>query len=184
MTASRHRVDGLDPRMPFRDAAALVVEARASRLLTRVDELHERGDPDSVHDARVAARRMRAALELFRPCFPPPKLRRALRETRRTAGRLGEQRDTDVAAAWVESVLASCGAAERPGVNAFLRELRDHREANAVDLAAARAAIGGDRLRSALAALGEPPGGAADGTRNAKGDSRPPPPARRDGATP
>src|SRR5256885_13970967 len=57
--------------------------------------LHD-GEPEAIHDARVATRRMRAALRLIRPLISDEHrkpLARALRKLRR---QLGEARDLDV----------------------------------------------------------------------------------------
>jgi CHAD domain-containing protein len=56
-----------------------------------------RGDPDAIHDARVATRRLRAALDLLEPMLgevkPLAMLRKTLRRLRR---QLGPLRDLDV----------------------------------------------------------------------------------------
>ena len=57
---------------------------------TRVGE-----DPESLHDMRVAARRMRAAMALFSPALPA-RAGRMRQELRWIGGVLGEVRDTDI----------------------------------------------------------------------------------------
>lgn len=52
-------------------------------------------DPEALHDMRVAARRLRAALQVFRP-FLPPELQRFREEIAWIARALGEVRDLDV----------------------------------------------------------------------------------------
>ena len=42
-------------------------------------------DPERVHDMRVATRRLRAAMEVFEPCFPRKRFRKALREVKALA---------------------------------------------------------------------------------------------------
>ena len=46
---------------------------------------------------RVATRRLRAAIEVFWPCFPPKQGKRILAEVKALADALGERRDRDVA---------------------------------------------------------------------------------------
>src|SRR5690606_28341920 len=53
-------------------------------------------DTDYLHRMRVASRRLRAALPLFSPCFPPKRCDRWMRETRRDTRALGAARDADV----------------------------------------------------------------------------------------
>jgi len=57
---------------------------------TRVGE-----DPEALHDMRVAARRMRAAMALFSPALPA-RAERLRQELRWIGGVLGEVRDTDI----------------------------------------------------------------------------------------
>ena len=64
-------------------------------------------DIERVHDMRVATRRLRAALEIFGPCFPRQELKAALRQVKELADALGERRDRDVAIATLEDIRES-----------------------------------------------------------------------------
>src|SRR5258708_19947575 len=60
-------VPGLDARSPLRQAAKLLLEARLLDVRLYEPQLAEGGAPEKpVHDMRVALRRLRAALRLFR----------------------------------------------------------------------------------------------------------------------
>ena len=61
------------------------------------------GDIERVHDMRVATRRLRAALEVFEPCFPKKRLSAALSEVKALADALGERRDRDVTIAALDA---------------------------------------------------------------------------------
>src|SRR2546423_3425413 len=64
------------------------------------------GDPDAVHDMRVATRRSRSTLRTFRPLFDPTVQR--LRDELRWLGQaLGQVRDGDVMAARLAAALAA-----------------------------------------------------------------------------
>ena len=63
---------------------------------------------------RVATRRLRAALEIFEPCFPPKELSAALAQVKAIADALGERRDRDVAIAALEELAAGMPAPDRP----------------------------------------------------------------------
>lgn len=66
-------------------------------LTAEINEVRARNeDIEYVHRARVASRRLRAALPLFQKCFPPKKSKRWLKEIRKVTRALGEARDTDV----------------------------------------------------------------------------------------
>ena len=81
-------------------------------------------DIERVHDMRVATRRLRAALEIFGPCFPRGELKAALREVKALADALGERRDRDVAIAALEDIAESMAAPDRPGIETLIARLR------------------------------------------------------------
>lgn len=62
---------------------------------TRIGE-----DVEALHDMRVAARRMRAAMDLFAPALPV-RARRLREELRWIASRLGQVRDLDTQLEWI-----------------------------------------------------------------------------------
>lgn len=73
-----------------------IITVQAGRLHKQYEGVIKGEDPEAVHDARVAARRMRSALFFFAPWLPP-KVERELRRRLRTLGRvLGPVRDLDV----------------------------------------------------------------------------------------
>jgi CHAD domain-containing protein len=77
---------------------------------------------------RVATRRLRAALEVFEPCFPGKEYRRALREVKSLADALGERRDRDVTIKAVRSFGGEMPSADQPGINALVDRLRSEQE--------------------------------------------------------
>jgi CHAD domain-containing protein len=66
-------------------------------------------DPEHVHRMRVASRRLRAALPVFKPCFPRKKFRKWQKEIKAITTLLGEARDLDVQIAFVEEYLRGHG---------------------------------------------------------------------------
>jgi CHAD domain-containing protein len=81
------------------DRKAWRIVARRSRhlLATRKDAVG-RGDPDSIHDLRVATRRLQEALDLFAPVLPTREGRRLRRRARQMRRHLAALRDADVIA--------------------------------------------------------------------------------------
>ena len=73
-------------------------------------------DIERVHDMRVATRRLRAALEVFEPCFPRKRFKATLREVKALADALGERRDRDVTIAALGEYAEAISLADRPGV--------------------------------------------------------------------
>jgi CHAD domain-containing protein len=66
-----------------------------------IDGVKTSEDSEYIHRMRVASRRLRAALPLFRPCFPQKQYRRWMQEITSITRALGEARDTDVQIAFL-----------------------------------------------------------------------------------
>ncbi|HZC74456.1 MAG TPA: CHAD domain-containing protein [Gaiellaceae bacterium] len=136
--ARAHKVPGLNGNATFGQAAASAVQVRSQEVFAFGDGVLDTGDPDGVHDMRVATRRLRAALEIFAPCFPKDEQRALLREVKALADALGERRDPDVQIEALEKLKGELGQGERTGVNGLVAELR------------ARQRLGNERLEEAL----------------------------------
>ena len=116
---------------PFAVAAAAVVAVRTRELFEAADGVLDTSDIERVHDMRVATRRLRAALEVFEPCFPKRRFRAVLKEVKVLADALGERRDRDVHIADLSEFESHVRPADRPGVRSFVAHLRDEQaEAN------------------------------------------------------
>jgi CHAD domain-containing protein len=112
-------------------AAAKIVSVRSEELAEHARGVLDTGDIERVHDMRVATRRLRAALEVFEPCFPGKSYKQALREVKRLADGLGERRDRDVAIKSLHAFNDQMPAADRRGVSSLIDRLRDEQaEAN------------------------------------------------------
>ncbi len=101
--ASARKVE-LDCGGSFAEAAARAVAVRSEEVFAHAEGVLEIGEVERVHDMRVATRRLRAALEIFAPAFPPKRHRKALKRVKRLADALGERRDADVEIALLESL--------------------------------------------------------------------------------
>jgi CHAD domain-containing protein len=82
---------------------AAFLDANARTLLTLLPALRD-GRVDAVHDARVATRRLRAALGILEPGGDHSHLDEAAQLARRTARALGRVRDLDVALALLDDL--------------------------------------------------------------------------------
>lgn len=142
----------LDAQAPFADAAAETVRVRAAELFALLDGPL---DVDGVHDARVATRRLRAALEIYAPCFPAKRHRRVLGEVKRLTGGLGARRDPDVALEAIERFAAELGVAGREDVGRLRAEILAERDRGDATVAAALARARERDLHGALIALAE-----------------------------
>jgi CHAD domain-containing protein len=122
--ARAREVPGFDCDEPFGDAAARVVEVRAAEVFEQADGVLDMDDIERLHDMRVATRRLRAALEVFEPCFPAKKHRKALKRVKALADALGERRDRDVEIEFLEGFAIESPDADRPAVEALIERLR------------------------------------------------------------
>lgn len=122
---------GFDCGEAFARAGKRVVAVRAEEVFEHSDGVLEIDDIEKLHDMRVATRRLRAALEVFEPCFPAKRHRKALKRVKALADALGERRDRDVAIEFLAGFAAEAPAADRPAVEALIEGLRgEQRQAN------------------------------------------------------
>jgi CHAD domain-containing protein len=88
---------------PIAEGARRILRRTFERLLARLDAVEKDEDPEDVHDARVATRRLRASLQIVEGVFDTDLLRKLRRGLRQIARSLGAVRDYDV---FLESVCA------------------------------------------------------------------------------
>jgi CHAD domain-containing protein len=150
--AKARPIPELDDDDPYALAAARVVEIRARELREHSAGVLDSSDIERVHDMRVATRRLRAALEVFEPCFPPKPFRAALKEVKALADALGERRDRDVHIAALGDFSASIGRPDRPGVDSLVSRLREEQQAANLRL---EPFVDQQRLRALVARLDE-----------------------------
>ena len=151
--AKAREIEGFAEAGSFAEAAALAVEVRTDELFSFGEGVLDTTDIERVHDMRVASRRLRAALEIFAPCFPKQAHRRVLSDVKALADSLGERRDRDVRIAQLEGISKSLAEDDHPGVTELIRALRaEQRAANTV-VAEELEAIEESGLRSRLLAL-------------------------------
>src|SRR5207302_6077556 len=90
------------------DEDPLTAYLRAQRDAIRDNDQGVRdGDPEAVHDMRVATRRMRSTLRTFRPLLDATRTEPLRRELHWLAGLLGAVRDGDVMAARLAEAIAA-----------------------------------------------------------------------------
>ena len=152
---ARARQVEFDCEEPFASAAARVVAVRAAEVFAQTQGVLDLKSPERVHDMRVATRRLRAAMEVFEPCFPRKRFRKALIEVKALADALGARRDLDVEAGFLERLVPEADAGNREGVAALLAGLREERLRANDDLAPFVAAERLEKLRRRLRRLVE-----------------------------
>jgi CHAD domain-containing protein len=123
--AKARPIEGLRAEEPYASAAAKIVSVRASEVAEHSRDVLDVTDIERVHDMRVASRRLRAALEVFAPCFPRDAHRELLREVKALADALGRRRDPDVQIAELTKLREQLPAEDHPGVDVLIARARE-----------------------------------------------------------
>ena len=92
--AKARRVRGIKPRKGLRENAQRVISVRLEEVLSWQEALADPAQVVELHNMRIAAKRLRYALEIFDVCFPDSK--DVLREVTGIQEDLGEIHDLDV----------------------------------------------------------------------------------------
>ena len=128
--AKAEAIHGLGEDDAYAEVAATVVTVRSRELFEHSSGVLDVDDIERVHNMRVATRRLRAALEVFEPCFSPKLFKRSLKQVKSLADALGERRDRDVTIAALVEFAADVSAADRPGIESLINRLRDEQRAS------------------------------------------------------
>jgi CHAD domain-containing protein len=151
--AKARDIPGLHGQMTYAQAARATIATRADELFDLSADVLDTGDIERVHDMRVAARRLRAVLEIYEPCFPRKAHRAVLAEVKALADALGARRDPDVQLAALDRFIHAVGDTERPGIAVFQERLRTEQRVGNDTLAAALARAQRVDLRGRLLTL-------------------------------
>ncbi len=95
-SAPRRQATVLDPKATVAEALQALGQAGLTHLCAGLEALRERPEPDAVHQARVATRRLRALLKIFKPLTGDEAARRLDEELDWLAGEFDAARDLDV----------------------------------------------------------------------------------------
>jgi CHAD domain-containing protein len=117
----------LPPDCANRQALRLIGRAGLAHLLANQACLLDNGDPEAVHQARVALRRLRSALSLFKPLLNDPESEAVRGELRWMQHCLGAARDNDVLLADIILPLERLYHGE-PGYAALIGEIGRRRQ--------------------------------------------------------
>jgi CHAD domain-containing protein len=133
----------LDTSLGVEDALVLALGHLTEVLLWFAPAAHAGAKPEGVHQARVAMRRLRSLLRVFRPACDGAALRDFDGAMKQLAAALGPARDWDV---FLTGLGAEVSAAlpEEPRIGALLRAARQQRDAA---YAALRPVLDGPVLR-------------------------------------
>ncbi|MFM9108776.1 MAG: CHAD domain-containing protein [Chloroflexota bacterium] len=139
--------------------ARKVLRVRLAEFDSHGAAVDQPGDPEALHDLRIAAKRLRYTLEVFRPEFGDAGVA-GLAGVKEIQERLGVLHDRDVRIALVESELAAQDLDElaRSGLERMLVAERAGRESAYEAFRAGWEEAGRSGLRAGLGALARKPG--------------------------
>jgi CHAD domain-containing protein len=146
----------LNAEMTFPEAASVTISTRSHELFACADRVLDTEDIERVHDMRVASRRLRAALEVFAPCFERVEHKDLLREVKHLADALGRRRDPDVQIAGLEQLREELPASDHPGIEVLVTRAREQQAAGNMALREALEAALTHDLRGRLEELARP----------------------------
>ncbi len=124
----------MTPRLDWdadRDSAQRAARVVALHALASVNEARERirkRDRDSIHDFRVAVRRLRSWMHVFRPVLDDTLQKKTRRRLRRLARATANLRDLDVQIAWLRAERAALGEGRLEAAGWIIRSLRAERK--------------------------------------------------------
>ncbi len=143
--------------MPASEAALVSMRPSIARFLALEPAVRLGVDPEAIHHMRVAARRIRTALRIFRGAVPGWS--ESLRdEIRWVASKLGEVRDLDVQRMSLASALEDLAPEERGVVHSLDDHLAGRRADAHARLLEELDSIRFERIRREVVALGRGPG--------------------------
>ena len=133
----------LDPALDVEAALVLALGHLVEVVLWHAPAAHSGAKPDGVHQMRVAIRRLRSLLRVFRPACDGPALRQFDAALKQLADVLGPARDWDVFLGGLGAEI-SAALPDEPRLAALLRAARQRRDAA---YAALRPVLDGPVLR-------------------------------------
>jgi CHAD domain-containing protein len=117
---------GHEPVTPWRRVRKLALR-QLDRFISLEPKVLRGDDRDSIHDLRVASRRLQQVLDLLYPPPRPAEIRKLRQKIRRSRRALGEVRNCDVQLEHVERILGRKRAARRPTWEAVRHYLLERR---------------------------------------------------------
>lgn len=126
--AKGSEVRGLSAEDTTRDAAVKVLWTRFEDMWSQREDVLKHFEIEAVHDMRVASRRLRTAMQTFRPCFARKSFKDHVARVKALADLLGEVRDRDVLLDELKSDLERLPDDERAGLAGLVEHLKAQRK--------------------------------------------------------
>jgi CHAD domain-containing protein len=131
---ARFSIPGVGPATSLGQAAPIILAAKAAPLFRLEGAARSGADADAVHDMRVASRRLREAMRLLAPVYPPEVSSQWYRRIRKVTGALGPVRDSDVFIGAFAALLGELGEGGRMAVAFLMGQRMEQRQHELVHL--------------------------------------------------
>lgn len=118
---------GIVPRDTVAEAARKTLRCHFSRMLAHEAGTIDGTDSEELHDMRVAVRRLRAAVQLFRPYLPKQHATYLRKDLRRLGRALGPARDYDVMLANLADYRAGLPAQAQESLEPLVQRWQEQR---------------------------------------------------------
>jgi CHAD domain-containing protein len=127
--AKEWEIEGLTPDESFREAAGKILRTKSAEMWHYAPGTIVGKDIEELHSMRVSSRRLRAAVDMCVPCYPPKEYARFQAIVSGLTNELGAVRDADVMLDFLERERKRVSKAERAGLNDLIAQVRARREA-------------------------------------------------------
>lgn len=128
-------VKDIAPEKSLEECARRVITTRFYEMMSFKEEAMDGREIESVHDMRVASRRLRAAMRNFADCFVPKKeFRWHLKRVEQITSTLGDVRDLDVLIDRFQKDLKTVPEDAQIGVQNLIIHLQREREVQRVPM--------------------------------------------------
>src|SRR5680860_1655553 len=117
-----------DPNRDFRSAIQRLIAARWVDIWKIAPRVQTLNDPEHLHELRVAARRLRAAMDVGVECFPAASYRPLHKIAKRIGSATGELRDGDVQIRALRAARKKASKPERTGINHLIELIETRRD--------------------------------------------------------
>ena len=121
-------VKDIAPEKSLEECARRIIITRFYEMMSFKAGVIDGRDIESVHNMRVASRRLRAAMRNFADCFAPKKeFRRCLKQVEQITSTLGDVRDLDVLIDRFQKDVLTVPEDAQIGVQNLIRHLQKER---------------------------------------------------------
>jgi CHAD domain-containing protein len=118
----------IDRDSPLWSAASYLLAQRAENFFQQLDNTLKTFQLDSIHDLRVASRRLREGLALFAPCYPPKNIDKLSQRVKDVTRLLGKIRNDDEAILFFSGLKLEVSPSHKGDLEMIITAFQSNRE--------------------------------------------------------